>query len=68
MHPFMPDLWRIFRIPLALAMLNGVGLIAALLGDELWDQLSWVALGSVVWISLRYRTKKTRQAFQIRAR
>ncbi len=66
MQPLMPELRRIFRIPLALALLNGVGLVSALFGDQLWDQLSWIALGSVVWIALRYRA--TPRPAQRRAR
>lgn len=38
------SLWRIFRIPLLLAAVSLVGLVSALLGDGLWDALSWAAL------------------------
>ena len=36
---------RVFAIPFVLAALSAVGLTAALLGDEVWDALSWLALG-----------------------
>src|SRR5262249_26350754 len=36
--------WRIFRIPVALGVVSLVGLTAALLGDGLWDGLSWLML------------------------
>jgi hypothetical protein len=36
---------RIFAIPIALGVLSAVGLLAALLGDEAWDYVSWLALG-----------------------
>ncbi|MGF1612202.1 MAG: hypothetical protein ACFCUQ_22605 [Kiloniellales bacterium] len=36
---------RIFAWPLLLALLSAVGLLSALLGDGVWDLLSWVALG-----------------------
>ncbi|SDI11295.1 hypothetical protein SAMN05216189_1002145 [Pseudomonas delhiensis] len=39
------NLWRVFRWPLALAVLSLVGLVSALVGDGPWDALSWVALG-----------------------
>ncbi|WAB93266.1 hypothetical protein OSS47_04590 [Pseudomonas citronellolis] len=39
------NLWRVFRWPLALAVLSLVGLISALVGDGPWDALSWFALG-----------------------
>lgn len=34
---------QIFRIPLLLALLTGVGLTSALLGDDWWDVLSWIS-------------------------
>ncbi|KES24155.1 MULTISPECIES: hypothetical protein [Pseudomonas] len=39
------NLWRVFRWPLALAVLSLVGLVSALVGDGPWDALSWFALG-----------------------
>lgn len=43
----------IFRVPLLLALLSLVGLLAALLGDGPWDAVSWVGLGVpvavIVW-------------------
>jgi hypothetical protein len=34
----------IFKWPLVIAVLSTVGLLSALLGDGIWDGLSWVAL------------------------
>lgn len=39
-------LWMIFRWPLLLALLGLFGLLSALLGDGLYDLLSWLALGT----------------------
>ena len=43
----------VWRIPLLLALLSVVGLLSALLGDDVWDALSWAALGApvavIVW-------------------
>ena len=39
------NVWRVFRWPLALAVLSLVGLVSALVGDGPWDALSWFALG-----------------------
>jgi hypothetical protein len=36
---------RVFGIPLLLGLLSAVGLLSALLGDDLWDALSWLTLG-----------------------
>ncbi|AGI24400.1 hypothetical protein ACYCAX_25350 [Pseudomonas sp. MT3] len=38
-------LWMIFRWPVALAVLSTFGLLSALLGDGVFDVLSWVSLG-----------------------
>jgi hypothetical protein len=34
----------IFRWPAVIGVLNTVGLLSALLGDGIWDGLSWVVL------------------------
>jgi hypothetical protein len=38
----------VFGIPTLLAIIGAIGLLAALLGDGLWDALSWLALGALV--------------------
>jgi hypothetical protein len=40
-----PQAPSVFRIPLMLAALTLVGLVAALLGDDWLDVVSWVGLG-----------------------
>ena len=37
--------WRIFRWPLVMALANAVGLVAALIGDGVYDLVSWATLG-----------------------
>ncbi len=37
--------WRIFGVPTLLGVMSAVGLISALLGDDVWDALSWLTLG-----------------------
>ncbi|HKS11691.1 MAG TPA: hypothetical protein VJS90_01505 [Pseudomonas sp.] len=44
---------RIFAWPLAIGVLGGVGLFAALLGDGAWDALSWLGLGLPAALGLR---------------
>ena len=41
-----------FRIPILLAVLSAAGLTSALLGDGIWDGLSWLALGVPAIISI----------------
>jgi hypothetical protein len=36
---------RVFAVPILLGLLSVVGLLSALLGDDIWDALSWFALG-----------------------
>jgi hypothetical protein len=48
-----PRLWPVFKRPVLIALLSGAGLFAALLGDGLWDTLSWVGLGLPAWLGLR---------------
>ena len=60
--------WRIFRIPLLLAALNVVGLLAALIGDGVGDAVSWIALGIVARVALAYRADAPRRHAQTRAR
>ena len=45
MKPRQSSFWRVFGIPLGISLLSATGLFAALLGDGLWDSLSWVGLG-----------------------
>ena len=50
-------LWEIFRVPLAIALLSAVGLIAALTGDGWLDVLSWITLAVpplvILWATRR---------------
>jgi hypothetical protein len=39
---------RVFGAPALLALVSAIGLLSALLGDDLWDVLSWVALATPV--------------------
>lgn len=37
--------YQVFAVPIALGVLSAIGLVAALLGDDVWDAVSWLALG-----------------------
>jgi hypothetical protein len=37
---------QIFAAPLALAAIIIAGLVSALVGDGIWDAVSWIALGT----------------------
>jgi hypothetical protein len=53
----------IFRWPLVLGVLSLFGLLSALVGDEVYDLLSWLSLGiplvllGVVWLRMRNARK-----------
>jgi FtsH-binding integral membrane protein len=62
-------LWQIFAAPLAVAIITAAGLVAALMGDGIWDALSWIALGIplatlAVFIFLSWRNSPARQGRQ----
>ncbi|WP_187775732.1 hypothetical protein [Luteimonas suaedae] len=44
---------RIFAVPALLALVSSIGLVSGLLGDGVWDAVSWVALGTVVVVAAR---------------
>lgn len=37
--------WRVFGAPAAIALLSVAGLLSALIGDDIFDVASWLALG-----------------------
>jgi hypothetical protein len=49
-------LWRIFAVPVALGVLSAIGLVAALVGDDVWDWLSWAALAIPIAIIAYFMT------------
>jgi hypothetical protein len=46
------SLRQVFAVPLTIAVLSIVGLISALVGDDLWDALSWLTLAIPVAVIL----------------
>ena len=50
-----------WRWPIVLGVATTVGLLSALLGDALWDTLSWLGLGAPVavaaWFAWRPRSR-----------
>ena len=45
MRPRQSNFWKVFGVPLGIGLLSAGGLFAALLGDGVWDSLSWLGLG-----------------------
>jgi hypothetical protein len=60
-RPAHRTLREIFAAPLVVGILSGVGLIAALVGDGIWDAVSWAALAVPVVLFVVYiRRRKKR--------
>ena len=53
------DFWHVWTIPLWLGLISLFGLIAALVGDDLWDILSWITLTVPLIIIGRFIVKPT---------
>ncbi|MFP3518619.1 hypothetical protein SB766_20785 [Pseudomonas sp. SIMBA_077] len=60
MKPRRSSFWKVFSMPLAIALVGATGLFAALLGDGAWDALSWIGLGIPAWISVRGLLKRAK--------
>ena len=58
MKPLQSNFWKVFSVPLAIGIVSATGLFAALLGEGVWDTLSWIGLGIPVWISVRGLLKR----------
>jgi len=53
-------LWRIFAAPIWIALASLIGLASALMGEGIWNLLSWVGLGVpalVTAYTLHYRAR-----------
>ena len=46
-------MWKTFAAPGVIALLTGIGLFAALLGDGWWDSLAWLGMGIAAAFSIR---------------
>ena len=53
MRPRQTNFWKVFSTPTVIALLSAAGLFAALLGDDVWDALSWLGLGVPAFFALR---------------
>jgi hypothetical protein len=45
---------QVFRAPALVAVASTVGLVSALVGDGLWDAVSWLGLGVALVLSVRH--------------
>jgi hypothetical protein len=60
-RPRRQSLGAIFLVPAVLAALTCVGLVSALLGDDLWDGLSWLTLSAPIAVAVWYALVRRRR-------
>ena len=54
----VPQITRqIWTVPIALGIVSAIGLVSALLGDGMWDVLSWVMLNAPIAAVLRFAVR-----------
>jgi hypothetical protein len=56
------SLGDIFLIPAIIAVVSCAGLISALVGDDLWDVLSWLTLSMPVAVAIWYAFRRRKAA------
>lgn len=49
---------QIFAIPMVIGILSVVGLLSALIGDGLWDGVSWVTLAIPIFLYAYFLLKR----------
>ena len=48
------NFWQIFGVPIVLGVISTVGLVAALVGNGVYDALSWITLSIPVIVIAKY--------------
>lgn len=48
------SLGEVFAMPILLGLLSAIGLVVALLGDDIWDAVGWVGLGIPLLVAAWY--------------
>jgi len=51
---------QVFAWPLVLAIASLIGLLSALIGDAVWDGVSWAMLGAPVLVMAWYGFRRVR--------
>jgi hypothetical protein len=55
------SLRQVFAAPAAMAVLGIVGLVSALIGDDVWDALSWGALAAPILAIAHFWRRSSRR-------
>ncbi len=56
------SLGAIFLVPAIIAAVSSAGLISALVGDDIWDVLSWMTLSVPVAVAVWYVFRRRKAA------
>ena len=59
---------QIWGMPIAIGIVSAIGLISALLGDDIWDALCWGALAIPIVIPLWYIVRSWPRGSQVTTR
>ena len=59
--PHRRSFGEILRVPVLLSIITSAGLLSALLGDGVWNALSWVALSIPLAVIVFYATRPMRK-------
>lgn len=51
------NFWKVWGMPIIIGLFSGIGLISALTGDDIWDAVSWLALGFPVVVGFCFLRK-----------
>ena len=51
------NFWKVWGMPVIIGIFSGIGLISALTGDDIWDVVSWLALGFPVVVGFWFLKK-----------
>ncbi|MCK9504832.1 MAG: hypothetical protein M0Q95_11700 [Porticoccaceae bacterium] len=55
-------LWQIFAVPFWVGVISFIGLIAALVGDGVFDGISWLALGIPIILVVHFNRRASKNS------
>lgn len=64
----MKTFLHIWLAPIILGVISAIGLLSALLGDDIWDVLSWLTLTLPLLVAVYYLNKNLRKKKKLSVR
>lgn len=62
LQPRRQSNWQVFFIPIVIGILSVIGLLAALIGDGVWDAVSWLTLAVPIALCGYFWMRRSRSA------